>query len=69
MKGLGAVLDHIADDIPSLVKATSLTPTEKINKEVNDYYAFVRQVCHLNESFPSLDTFVINIGTAYCQKI
>ena len=39
VKGLGAVLDHIADDIPSLVKASSsLSPTERINKEVNDYY-------------------------------
>ena len=37
VKGLGAFLDHNADDIPSLVKATSLTSTEKINKEVNDY--------------------------------
>ena len=38
VKGLGAVLNHIADDIPSLVKASSsLSPTEKISKEVNDY--------------------------------
>ena len=37
LKGLGAVLDHIADEIPSIVKASSLSPTEKINKEVNDY--------------------------------
>jgi len=38
MKGLGAVLNHIADDIPSLVKASSsVSPTERIRKEVNDY--------------------------------
>ena len=38
IKGLGAVLNHIADDIPSLVKASSsLSPTERIRKEVNDY--------------------------------
>ena len=38
MKGLGAILDHIADDILSLVKATSLSLTEKYTyKEVNDY--------------------------------
>ena len=31
-------MDHIADDVPSLVKASSsVSPTEKINKEVNDY--------------------------------
>jgi len=38
MKGLGAVLNHIADNIPSHVKASrSLSPTERIRKEVNDY--------------------------------
>ena len=38
MKGLGAVLNHIADDIPSCVKASSsLSPTERIRKTVNDY--------------------------------
>ena len=38
IQGLGVVLNHIADDIPSLVKASSSpSPTERIRKEVNDY--------------------------------
>ena len=38
MKGLGAVLNHIADDIPSLVKAScSLSPTECVKRQIKKY--------------------------------
>ena len=38
MKGLGAVLNHIADDIPSLVKAScSLSPTESVKRQIKEY--------------------------------
>ena len=38
MKGLGAVLNHIADDIPSVVKASySLGPTESVKRQIKEY--------------------------------
>ena len=38
LKGLGAVLDHIADDVPSLVKPSSfLSPKEHVKHQVKEY--------------------------------
>ena len=38
LKGLGAVLEHIADDVPSLVKASSsLSTTEHVKHQVKEY--------------------------------